>query len=1026
YVQSYFPLTSITTFTPQTPAPQFLYDTVQPDKLLYTTGETVTIDITGTPDGGGGATTVITGDFTAVGGGGAVAVTDTGTETWSVSQLISAGAGYDRTITFDAVHDPDGPGGTPAWPASIYDMDITVDDVPTDVPATLDPLTTPTAEASVLLDWTANPGSDVGSASMANPSGLGKYKLRRGTASGGPYDTTVADNIPITTTQFLDTFVVNLVTYYYVLDTYDAAGNYDTSGEVFTEIQLPFLPAQPDDLPATINPSGGIDISWTANPGDPGITGYRVLRSGALYLDDALAGTYTQVGSPTTSTSLNDPGPFTEAYHYCYKVESTFGGTAVSAPVYTRVDTVAPAPAELATPFDPYNSEGAEIVVSWAIETIPQYSSGGFPGQDLNGIAYWEIWRQENPPSTWVLIATVPYGPATEDQQVLDTAVTHTWTYEYSIRTFDAAGNWADNEYTKTTQLIVTGPGVAVVDAVTAGATEVTQGDLSVPITVDIRNPGINDVTLNGIQLYFYDDLIDVTSEYTGASVTGLSQVITQLGGTWSTTLYVDVGGSATLGTIDMWAETTYDTSYTSGGGADSWLVKPDADLNVQSVTSTTTIVYPGQEDIPVYVSIKNPGGTTATLESVALVFTRGVTDISDKFMVEYVTSVPTDLTDETRTIELKVTVSQGITTGAVTIDATCAGSAMGVPLSDTDGGISTWDWGVQTSPKPVIVSVVADAAVYWDGDTITLTVECDTGFHTVKADFTNVDTGDPGNETAPPPVGTTYTIQHLQITSATEGTYDVTVYAENATGTDTLIIPIRTGQAPTFSNWGQIPGVGSVTATDTVDVDIDIDDNSGQDPPNVQATLQYRVDGGAWNNIPMIYAGSGHWDATIPAQYDGATVEYHINATDLQGNWNVDSHSYTITPGGTEPEITGETTHEPGFPGNVYTDQMGEGAPFDAPVAYRIDIDTSNIPVAANYVVLVSAFEPTRSCYIAIDPTVWLDPVTNEVVTLQLQYNTGDFPSGTLITGKVFVLTDLPSNLGRTVAWMSFQHLVE
>ena len=271
-----------------------------------------------------------------------------------------------------------------------------------------------------------------------------------------------------------------------------------------------------------------------------------------------------------------------------------------------------------------------------------------------------------------------------------------------------------------------------------------------------------------------------------------------------------------------------------------------------------------------------------------------------------------------------------------------------------------------------------------------------------------------------------TYTITHALVTPVGEGTFVVNVEATNISGTSSTTVDIRLGQAPTFSGWAQSPTAGNVGDTDNVDVDIEINDNGGA--ANVQADLVYQVDGGSWVTNPMSYAGGTHWDGTIPAQASGAHVDYIINATDLLGNWASDAHSYDVETLGSDPELVpgSESIHEPGFPGNVYNETPGYGAPQDELVNYQVEIDTSNMPASADYVIVVSAFDPIRDCFLDVNASVTLDNSTNVIVTLQLTFPSIIVAPGTLIYGKIYVLTDLPSNGGTTITWIAFTHLFE
>ncbi|MHA1278264.1 MAG: hypothetical protein ACTSQ8_13830 [Candidatus Helarchaeota archaeon] len=1024
YLYYFFPLEGLGNFKAQ-PAPpaQFLYESVTPDKLIYKTGDNIIIDVTGTP-----VNTVIDVDFTDIDASDpTIRMTNDTLGEWTVSYYIDTVDGsptnYERDIilTADCL--------LPMYTTdSVYTLTVTIDNVAPNA-ASLASLSSSTAEASVLLDWSANPGSDVGCASMANPSGLGHYRIRRGTSTG-VYDTIVADNIPITQTQFLDSFVQNGITYYYVLDTYDEVGNMATSSEEFTTINLPYTPAQPDDLPPTSYPPFTLD--WTENPGYGSgvtITGYRVYyatSSDGSYPD---AGSYVlapsgDVGLQTTYTS---PGSLNEAMYYFLKVLTvTAGSDLYSSPVFTRVDTVEPQAAELATPLPTYNAEKEEIVVSWSIETLPQYQSGGFPGHDFNGVDHWVIYKKSGS-GPWTTLATVPYGPNVEDQQITDISVSDGGTYSYSILTVDGAGNSALCQYNKTTTLNVVGPGVAEVYSVEVPTTQVVQGQDDLDISVIVRNPGATSVTLNEVQLYFHQGDTNVTTDYSGVKMTPGATLNAGQNATYVFT--VDVSGSATVGDVSIEAQTVYDSTKTKVGAIlpASWLVTPDASLNIQTVTSDASVVHPGEQDIPVTVCVKNPGTTNATLSTISLTFTRDTTDITDKFMVEQITALPVGPFTGDVYIVLNVTVSQGITLGGVTVDASVSGSAAGVALSDTDGAITPLIWSVATWPKPVIASITSDKDVYWPNptqDIITLTVICDKGGHTVKGYFGNLQSG-AGNMTASNPGGgTSYTITFTLTSPVGEGTYDVIVYAENASGTSTDTIGITLGQAPTFESCVQNPADGSVEANDVVDIDVVIRDNGGDD--NVDAYLEYRADGGSWTQRTMSYAGSGHWDVTIPGQDTGAYVEYTIYASDQQGNTATLDQDYTVNTAKPDPKLVDESVHAPGDPGTVYNETVGYGAPLDTPVAYTVTIDTSFVATPAFYYVVVSAFDPVRNTEITINSSVWIEAPSAIDVTQQLTFDSAKYASGTLITGKIFILTDLISKGGRTVSIIPFVHLVE
>ncbi|MHA1651719.1 MAG: hypothetical protein ACTSYB_16120, partial [Candidatus Helarchaeota archaeon] len=1025
YAYYYFPLEAYGTFRASpAPGPRFIYETVQPDKLVYKTGDTINIMVTGSPKN---ATIYVDTRNIDVNDPATTTMTNRGDGSWNYSYYIDAvtGTGYDRYIKLTA----DVPGVL--WTEnSTYYLNITIDNTPPSPTAELASLPSPTTEASVLLDWSAIPGFDEGCSSMENPSGLGWYRLLKGTASG-VYDTILADKIPITTTQFVDSFIENGKTYYYKIETYDAVGNVNTTAqERSTTINLPYTPAQPTDLPPTQKSAGGILIDWSENPGyGPGvtITGYRVYR--AYSLD----GPYIDVSGALPNTQKTWPysGPFEEATTYYFKVlTETAGVDLFSSPVYTKIDDTPPAPAELATPLPTYKAEKAEIIVSWAIETLPQYQTGGFPGQDLNGIDHWTIYKKvENGP--WYVLGSVPYGPLPEDQRIIDTNVVNGTTYSYSIETFDGAGNSALCEYNKTTKLSVVGPGKAEVYSITPGSEIVKQGQISIPITVLVRNPGATDITLDYVQLYFkmdnFTQIVNVTDDYEGVFKSDGNNLATFSNKTF--VFYVNVSSTAHLGSIIVDAQVGYDTTKSSVGALNpsSWTVTPDANLIIKTVSSQAFVIHPGDKDIPVKVTIENPGKSNMILETVQLIFKRDGEDLTNKFLTECLTSLPTSGFNRSSVIiSFNVTVSQSITTGGVIVDAYATGSASGVYLEDSDGAATPLNWAIQTLNKPVIADIEADKEVYWTGDTITLTVTCDKPGHTVEAFFGALD-GSSTNETGIDNNDNTYTITHILISAAGEGYYPVVVYATNSSGSVNDTIEIRLGQAPTFSNHVQNPSDGNVNFDDPIYVSIDITDNNG--PDSVSAYLKYRLRGGIWNNRPMTHVSATKWEVTIPAQTQGGLLEYIINATDMAGNWALYSTSTYVKPPPTTPILIegSESVHDPNNPDIEYNETPGYGAPLDTPIAYSINITTEFMETPGDfYYVIVSAFDPIRNCYLSINDTVWLEKPNIVDVTLFLNFPSSLVSPGTLIIGNIYLCTDLPSNGGRTISIIPFTHLVE
>jgi hypothetical protein len=356
YLRYWHDLTGISTHTPQEPAFSFHWEYATPDKTIYTQGETITISAKGDHNDAN-----ILADFSGV---------DSTPNSYSVD---NHGDGT-YTITYDIV---DAPHSTPyekliiltaqitGYDDSIINITVNIDDiVPTS--ASLDLLNSTTSEMIVYLNWTENPAYDEGCSSVGNPSGIEKYRIWRRTSSTSAI--ILKDDLAHTTTETMDNFLQNGETYYYKIEAFDEVGNRVNSTEVSTTIDLPYTPAQPNDLPETINPSlqspNGVTINWTENPGN--FPGGVTLQDYYVYRSTSPTSGYSAVSSAlgTTTYAWTDSSSLDEAETYYYKVLLETNETnCFSATVHTKIDTIDPNPGEIAEFFPTYYSQSNEIVV---------------------------------------------------------------------------------------------------------------------------------------------------------------------------------------------------------------------------------------------------------------------------------------------------------------------------------------------------------------------------------------------------------------------------------------------------------------------------------------------------------------------------------------------------------------------------------------------------------------------------------------------------------------------------------------
>lgn len=162
----------------------------------------------------------------------------------------------------------------------------------------------------------ATAGNQQVSLTWAASSGATSYKVKRATASGGPYTTVVS---PTGTSQ-TDTGLTNGTTYYYVVSAVNSVGESANSSQASATPGV--VPAVPTGLTATAG-NQQVSLSWTASSG---ATSYHLKRS------TTSGGPYTTVASPT-GTSQTDSGLTNgTAYYYVVSAVNATGESANSSP----------------------------------------------------------------------------------------------------------------------------------------------------------------------------------------------------------------------------------------------------------------------------------------------------------------------------------------------------------------------------------------------------------------------------------------------------------------------------------------------------------------------------------------------------------------------------------------------------------------------------------------------------------------------------------------------------------------------
>ncbi len=168
---------------------------------------------------------------------------------------------------------------------------LTVTPATASVPSGPTNLTATTAAGSATLHWTAS--------SAGSPT---SYKVYRGTKSDGEAIAAVATTTG-TTTTFTDTGLKSGTTYFYFVQAFNAVGGSPNSNEISTVpgVVDTAAPSAPKNLAAAGTSATGTSLSWTASTDNVGVSGYDVLRGGAVIA--TVAGTGYPVTGLTPSTT---------------------------------------------------------------------------------------------------------------------------------------------------------------------------------------------------------------------------------------------------------------------------------------------------------------------------------------------------------------------------------------------------------------------------------------------------------------------------------------------------------------------------------------------------------------------------------------------------------------------------------------------------------------------------------------------------------------------------------------------------
>lgn len=276
--------------------------------------------------------------------------------------------------------------------ATPHAPDTTPPAKPTGLTATAD-------DGSVTLVWDANGEGD-----------LAGYSVYRSTTSS---NYTAALTNGLTTTNFVDSSVVNGITYYYAISAVDTSDNESTKSTEDSATPTDAPPAKPTGLNAEAG-NGSVTLTWDANS-EPDLASYSVYRSETSEsYGSALTNGLTSPGFVDNSV-VNDT-----TYYYKVTATDTNSNESVKSDEHSATPTDAPpaAPAGLSAVAD-----DGSVTLIWNANSEPDFAS-------------YSVYR-----STTSSNYTAALTNGLTSTNFVDSTVSNDTTYYYSITATDNGSN---------------------------------------------------------------------------------------------------------------------------------------------------------------------------------------------------------------------------------------------------------------------------------------------------------------------------------------------------------------------------------------------------------------------------------------------------------------------------------------------------------------------------------------------------------------------------------------------------------
>ncbi len=380
---------------------------------------------------------------------------------------------------------------------------------------------------------------------------------------------------------------------------------------------------------------------------------------------------------------------------------------------------------------------------------------------------------------------------------------------------------------------VVQRPAQLAVDSVWASTDTVSQGQTGLTVWMTVLNLGEANAQIEG-DLSQTGPVFSSGNNQYGITLSSGPGVIA--GGEKGRFVYnVTIGGTSSPGTIGIDGRATgrdansgYTVSDSGANTADTWVVQTPANLSINTIYTSPTVVSQGQAGLTVTMSVNNLGQARALITSSGLNFTAGTVNRNGDYTVTPAGDNPNSILGGSQdTFSFTVDVSPTASPEYITIDGLIAGqdANSGATASDSSAG-QTDGWTVQSS-SDLVSTIAASPNQLSEGQNISVTMTVtNNGGATVDSVTPSIltlsGTGDAHLYSGPSPpnadLAHAQSVDFVWIYSTISGDHGTVRFTGNASGTDANSgNPVSSGSSS--SNWVTIQtpaylSIGSISCT--------------------------------------------------------------------------------------------------------------------------------------------------------------------------------------------------------------------